>query len=813
MLGQDEMRAKDAEESHDPVVSEVFNQTADRDPRLAGRAESGRRHTAILGRWPSFLITLCLGALLWSGTLRTDAAPYGDGSRILKWLGTIAHSGETFPTWNPFRNGGYPLFADPEQFWILVPFIDPGSASANLQLNLALFVALLVPLALAWCVSRRLELDGRWAVVAAVLVGVNELMIVTEQSARFAGFINFSSLLGMLAVLARRRLDLLSYALLVLCVGAAIVVAVQYALLQGAFLYSVFLFGPQADWSRPLRHLLWATFRAAGVCLAGTALAGVVLLPLFGHLSEAYGYLGSVQYEPLLPDRPSELLRLIVPYVPTMHPMLLPLLVVPAIVLAAAFGVPYRLQAWARGVTLPAAIAAVFLLMCLPLVGPIVQAAYASLPLISSIRQFGTAQLILVVLTSFAAVLLFQHHGSRRLAELGRPARLALGGYCLAAAAGTLAFGIVGTPVFSALAAGAAAVLLLSAAGYLLATSCGWQGMQRAEAGTMAVVGIGLAIVTLLVTAPMAFLERHPEHGRRLHVDNRPELPRLFQVVETDGQAYFRFFRDVGSVWFLHAQERGDAAFSLHYPRSQAYTFAYLSEAFDPDAQRPHWVKTVHCSKFDPRALSLLAVKYLFCREARLDGYQPPGFVPIGTEDGMILFRRADPDAARLRVFCRWREAPGGAPRQVREEVLSAFAHGEALLDKEFAGFPRDPACPKGGPAEAAVTVVQDSADEMVLTAETAQAGILVIPDNWAPGWSATVNGEGRPIVRAFHAYRGIPVERGRSEIRLLYRDRYLAAGFVLSGVTSAVLGFAIALGLLLRLRGRLRGRTSRGTR
>src|SRR5690606_35299141 len=153
----------------------------------------------------------------------------------------------------------------------------------------------------------------------------------------------------------------------------------------------------------------------------------------------------------------------------------------------------------------------------------------------------------------------------------------------------------------------------------------------------------------------------------------------------------FRFLRGMGSVWFLHAHERGDAAFSLHYPRGQAYSFAYLSTEFDPDAQRPHWVKTVRCTDFDPRALELLSVEYLFCRENRLDGQAIPGFVEVEREDGMILLRRVDPDGARLRVFCRWRQATEGRPQEVREEVLSAFAQGVVLLEDEVPQTSREP--------------------------------------------------------------------------------------------------------------------------
>jgi hypothetical protein len=72
--------------------------------------------------------------------------------------------------------------------------------------------------------------------------------------------------------------------------------------------------------------------------------------------------------------------------------------------------------------------------------------------------------------------------------------------------------------------------------------------------------------------------------------------------------------------------------------------------------------------------------------------------------------------------------------------------------------------------------------------------GLLVVRDAFAPGWSATVNGEPAPVLRAEERHRAIPIPAGVSEVRLFYRPPGMALPLAL-GATA----LAVALGLLRR--------------
>ena len=69
-----------------------------------------------------------------------------------------------------------------------------------------------------------------------------------------------------------------------------------------------------------------------------------------------------------------------------------------------------------------------------------------------------------------------------------------------------------------------------------------------------------------------------------------------------------------------------------------------------------------------------------------------------------------------------------------------------------------------------------------------------MILDAWAPGWTATVDGRGVPLVRADGAFRAVAVPAGRHTIE----SRYLPASVVWGGGLAAALVLT-ALGVLAR--------------
>jgi hypothetical protein len=68
--------------------------------------------------------------------------------------------------------------------------------------------------------------------------------------------------------------------------------------------------------------------------------------------------------------------------------------------------------------------------------------------------------------------------------------------------------------------------------------------------------------------------------------------------------------------------------------------------------------------------------------------------------------------------------------------------------------------------------------------------GMLIVSDNWYPGWRAEVDGKAVPIWRVNSALRGVVVEQGRHKVAMTYRPWtvYLGLACALAGLLGAVL-------------------------
>lgn len=84
--------------------------------------------------------------------------------------------------------------------------------------------------------------------------------------------------------------------------------------------------------------------------------------------------------------------------------------------------------------------------------------------------------------------------------------------------------------------------------------------------------------------------------------------------------------------------------------------------------------------------------------------------------------------------------------------------------------------------------VVERTPDRVVVQTTADREALLVLTDNFFEGWTATVNAQERPIVRANHAFRGVVVGEGESEVVFEFRPGDLFLGFYIYLVGLAVL-------------------------
>jgi uncharacterized membrane protein YfhO len=94
------------------------------------------------------------------------------------------------------------------------------------------------------------------------------------------------------------------------------------------------------------------------------------------------------------------------------------------------------------------------------------------------------------------------------------------------------------------------------------------------------------------------------------------------------------------------------------------------------------------------------------------------------------------------------------------------------------------------------VRITHEEPRRVVLQAELAQAGYVVLSDAFVPGWRAEVDGRDVPILPANLMFRAVPVPAGAHQITFLYHPASWVAGAALTLLTSAITAGLLLWGL-----------------
>jgi hypothetical protein len=161
-------------------------------------------------------------------------------------------------------------------------------------------------------------------------------------------------------------------------------------------------------------------------------------------------------------------------------------------------------------------------------------------------------------------------------------------------------------------------------------------------------------------------------------------------------------------------------------------------------------------------------------------------------------------DGRDARVFSNARAAPRAlVPSVVRvvsgeDEARAAVAdpgfdpRREAVVERpEGGGVGADDAA-FGSGSSGHVTVVDTSNARVALHAQLARPGLVVLNDNWSPGWTVRVDGRDATPVRVNDVMRGVAVGAGAHDVEWSYRVPGLRAGVLLTVL--ALLGAAVLL-------------------
>jgi hypothetical protein len=179
----------------------------------------------------------------------------------------------------------------------------------------------------------------------------------------------------------------------------------------------------------------------------------------------------------------------------------------------------------------------------------------------------------------------------------------------------------------------------------------------------------------------------------------------------------------------------------------------------------------------------------------------------VGAVTRVVALHRVAGD--RLRPIA---EIPSFFPDPIRVEAVPdplprAYAVGgarvadgvpalAALVDPAFDPrreivLPRGPAVAPPPGFHGQVRIARESASWLLLEAELASDGYVVLVDGYDPGWKARMDGRRVPLLRANVAFRAVAVPAGRHTIEMAYRPPAALAGLAVSGVTAVALALA----------------------
>jgi len=190
-----------------------------------------------------------------------------------------------------------------------------------------------------------------------------------------------------------------------------------------------------------------------------------------------------------------------------------------------------------------------------------------------------------------------------------------------------------------------------------------------------------------------------------------------------------------------------------------------------------------------PQVAALLGVGYVALPAARAPALLQAGYRQVlQLPDGdVVVFR---PPVPRVQLVHE--------VRRVADEE-AAFA---AIADRAFdpraavvveADAPTVAAALAGAPEP--VTASTPAPERFQIDATATAPGLLVVGQNWFPGWEATVDGAPMPVLRVDYTFQGIALGAGRHAVTLAYRPRSFRLGVAVSAVALALAAAWIVTG------------------
>jgi hypothetical protein len=181
-----------------------------------------------------------------------------------------------------------------------------------------------------------------------------------------------------------------------------------------------------------------------------------------------------------------------------------------------------------------------------------------------------------------------------------------------------------------------------------------------------------------------------------------------------------------------------------------------------------------------PPVLDLLGVRFLICDNAA------PTAKPVAAVPGCLVFENT---FALPRVFIprRVETVPDSGPRLARLGAADFNPREVAYVETPLTF---------AAPSEGTAGIEGESPSRVRISVQMKTPGLVLLADQWDPGWKAAFNGQPVPILRVDHALRGVALPAGEGVLEFRYASRTVLVGFVLAGLAAFVIVGGLAMGM-----------------
>jgi hypothetical protein len=121
--------------------------------------------------------------------------------------------------------------------------------------------------------------------------------------------------------------------------------------------------------------------------------------------------------------------------------------------------------------------------------------------------------------------------------------------------------------------------------------------------------------------------------------------------------------------------------------------------------------------------------------------------------------------------------------------MTSAALRSTAIVAAGSAAESLPPSPATCSPGPDATLTRYDPQDVAMVVPASSPGGLVVLTDQWYPGWTATVDGRDAPVLRVDTALRAVAVGPGSHTIEYRYAPRWPLKGLGITALTAALVG------------------------